>query len=353
MATIEKEKALDVVRQMVADGQVSQEVAEKYFTELKESEDERIREALIKYLDALDDNEIRYGVSFKDMHTWLEKQGEHANFRNKIQIGDKVTRNKDGVLVNLSQLKRVAKKDEKQGEQKPAEWSSEQKHTLQTDNVSYKSSTDAHLWTRAIGFDGEPMESKQAEQKPINTDYISGIRKELLSIEDNAENINGLTESQWVAIRAAHRLLGECIAKEQTSAAWNEEDKKKLSDILALLWGGVNHHYNAPDLSTWLKSLKDRVQPQQKQEWSYNDKIIIETIIQEIEKIPSEEFIDNAKCRCLDWLRYRTKSLRPQSQWKPSDKQMDAIDYVKNFDYGGYKDMLVSLYYDLKKLREE
>ena len=52
---------------------------------------------------------------------WLEKQGEHAKFRDSIQIGDKVTRNQDGVLVNLSQLKRVAKKDEKQGEQKPAD----------------------------------------------------------------------------------------------------------------------------------------------------------------------------------------------------------------------------------------
>ena len=43
------------------------------------------------------------------MIAWLEKQGKHANFRNKIQIGDKVTRNEDGVLVNLSQLKRIAK----------------------------------------------------------------------------------------------------------------------------------------------------------------------------------------------------------------------------------------------------
>lgn len=47
----------------------------------------------------------------------------------------------------------------------------------------------------------------------ITEDYIIGIRKELLSIEDNAKDINGLTESQWVAIRAAHRLLGEYIEK--------------------------------------------------------------------------------------------------------------------------------------------
>jgi hypothetical protein len=47
---------------------------------------------------------------------WIEKQGEHAKFLSKIQIGDKVTRNEYGVLVNLSQLARIAKKDEKYSE---------------------------------------------------------------------------------------------------------------------------------------------------------------------------------------------------------------------------------------------
>ena len=39
----------------------------------------------------------------------LEKQGEHQKFIDSIQIGDIVTRNQDGMLVNLSQLNRVAK----------------------------------------------------------------------------------------------------------------------------------------------------------------------------------------------------------------------------------------------------
>lgn len=96
---------------------------ERIFPELKEeSEDERIRKTISDIL-LIDSDEIREilsanSVLMQDIDTWLEKQGKHANFRNKIQVGDKVTRNKDGVLVNLSQLKRVAKKDEKQGEQK-------------------------------------------------------------------------------------------------------------------------------------------------------------------------------------------------------------------------------------------
>lgn len=113
METIEKEKALDVVRQMVADGQVSQEVAEKYFPELKESEDIRIIKAIKYGLDhVFTNNTTVFEVTKEQCLSWLEKQGEHANFRNKIQIGDKVTRNEDGVLVNLSQLKRIAKPTE-------------------------------------------------------------------------------------------------------------------------------------------------------------------------------------------------------------------------------------------------
>ncbi len=112
-----KEEALEVVRQMIADGQIAQDVAERYFPELKESEesrDEKIRKALIetfKFWGAVKDCPYMLGISKEDALTWLEKQGEHKKFRDNIQIGDEVTRNKDGVLVNISQLKRKAKKN--------------------------------------------------------------------------------------------------------------------------------------------------------------------------------------------------------------------------------------------------
>ena len=76
-------------------------------------EDEKIRKAIKKALQVrCDGNRIISDepVTLEEAIAWLEKQGEHANFCNKIQIGDKVTRNENGVLVNLSQLNRVAKK---------------------------------------------------------------------------------------------------------------------------------------------------------------------------------------------------------------------------------------------------
>ena len=85
------------------------------FPSLKESDEERIRKWLIKDMNRRLSCWTSTEVTKEQVLAWLEKQCEYANFRNKIQIGDKVTRNEDGVLVNLSQLNRVAKKDEKQG----------------------------------------------------------------------------------------------------------------------------------------------------------------------------------------------------------------------------------------------
>ena len=86
-------------------------VLESLFPELKESEDEMIRKALIEHF-RWNTKQILNEFSNKEALAWLEKQGEHKKFRDSIQVGDEVTRNSDGVIVNLSQLKRVAKKSE-------------------------------------------------------------------------------------------------------------------------------------------------------------------------------------------------------------------------------------------------
>ena len=78
--------------------------------EFTENKDERIRKALIKSFEIYGLRALIIpGFSAEDVISWLEKQGEYTNFISKIQVGDKVTRNEDGVLVNLSQLNKVGK----------------------------------------------------------------------------------------------------------------------------------------------------------------------------------------------------------------------------------------------------
>ena len=84
------------------------------------SDDEKVIDAIKHGLKCLGWEHVD-GIKISDMNAWLEKQGDYANFRDKAQIGDRITKNEAGVLVNLSQLKRVAKPSEKQGEQKPVD----------------------------------------------------------------------------------------------------------------------------------------------------------------------------------------------------------------------------------------
>lgn len=72
-----EKKTQATLKQMVVDGKIMQADVEKYFPELTESEDEKIRKALINTLQ----NKIGIGVvsngySREDYIDWLEKQGK-------------------------------------------------------------------------------------------------------------------------------------------------------------------------------------------------------------------------------------------------------------------------------------
>ena len=73
-------KELGIIKQMVANGDLSQDVAEKYCPELKESEDERIRKALIEHCQKQAEmyNTLLTGKEYSKVQSWiawLEKQG--------------------------------------------------------------------------------------------------------------------------------------------------------------------------------------------------------------------------------------------------------------------------------------
>ena len=83
--------------------------------ELAESEDERVRKEIINYFQCQSEEEPTRKEVHNKWIAWLERQGDYANFRDKAQVGDRITKNEDGVLVNLSQLNRVAKPKENKG----------------------------------------------------------------------------------------------------------------------------------------------------------------------------------------------------------------------------------------------
>lgn len=137
------------------------------------------------------------------------------------------------------------------------------------------------------------------------------------------------------------------------------EDEKIISD--AEVWLDTLCDYLKDSSSAYipnvrvvisnLKSLKDRVKSQPKQEWSKKDESMRTRCIGILGKCYMGELPTKVEEE-LNWL----KSLNPQSQWKPSDEQMsilwDALCTLKHENYK-HLEIVKSLYQDLKKLRKE
>lgn len=83
-------------------------------------------------------------------------------------------------------------------------------------------------------------------------------------------------------------------------------------------------------------------------EWSEEDESHLDCIVSCLNNhdTPCEEL--------LDWFKNRIRAIRPQSRWKPSVRQMDALKNVcvtsKSTEEGA---CLCELYHNLEKLREE
>ena len=132
---------------------------------------------------------------------------------------------------------------------------------------------------------------------------------------------------------------------------WSEDDKKMKSLIISTLtsMGTLNleryHHMNLDEVKNWFKSLKDRVQPQPKQEWSEEDKSMYIRTLGILGKCYMGELPTKVEEE-LNWL----KSIELQSHWKPSEEQMEALFEAKLASIKNREYFLGLLYEDLKKL---
>ena len=384
------------------------------FPELKESDDEKIRKALIKLVKKVGEGyeNVIEGVSIENAISWLEKQGEHANFRNKIQIGDKVTRNEDGVLINLSQLNRVAKKDEKQSEQKPAD-KVEPKFTV-GDKIRRKTprrydkdmqvtriESNYYLCNHLGKFSSEKISFSEesnyelVEQKPQGKSALKAAKEEKIDNANKAEpkfkvgdivkhkdnpyltyilkrftddgdyefHAIGKDGNEGCTCFSVVKYQDEWELVEQKSAEWSEEDEKVINDIIRIIDGSghvksIREHY-----ITKLKSLRP-----QKNNWERVTKEIYfkePVLIRRKDKSDTWEGYRICNYYTLDLQTdecyIRIKDINNQKQWMPSEEQMVALDgicsYIRNkADWEISQDMVFDLYKlseQLKKLKEK
>ena len=215
-----------------------------FFPELAESEDERIRNALMQNLKERfgTKGNMGEGLDMPDVLAWLEKQGEPADkIKPKFKVGDKIV----SAFNTPYYITKVC---------------------------------DRYYLTdvgRIIMFNAQDN-FELAEQNPA------------WSEEDEA----GLGDAMWAIEQA------RTIAKDEND--------------MGNLWYAEH----------WLKSLKERVQPQPKQEWSEED----ENLFEEIKRCVGIQYPLGNPC-IFKFL----KSLKDRYTLKPSDEQMKVLNEVLNF----------------------
>lgn len=147
------------------------------------------------------------------------------------------------------------------------------------------------------------------------------------------------------------------LKKIEQKSFWSEEDeevhRKCICAMRASACGFPEEEKFVEQVDNWLKSLKDKVQPQPRQKWSEEDEKMCQETIDWFEKkcFPYALESENPARESIKWL----KSIKDRYTWKPSDEQMTALRRMKAAigGEGEIYEPLNSLYEDLKKLREE
>lgn len=188
---------------------------EEIFPELKESDDERIRKALITYFQRFPypyGGIESAGTNAKEAIAWLEKQGKQKTDIPKWKYKkDNAPLSKDCLILN--------------------------RYGCVVKAVSGAMVSDA--WV-------------------LDYDELVKLPKE--EVEKQGEKLQGKT-----ALEAIQEEKIDNANKIEQSSAWSEEDEKNLKRVIWYVENPALNVVKDTMLSEWLKSIKERVQPQPKQ----------------------------------------------------------------------------------------
>ena len=207
---------------------------------------------------------------------------------------------------------------------------------------------------------------KQGEQKhaelPKGEDYgidslwhAQSILEKTLGKVEGYQSDDGILEHEC-AINAVKELY-------EQKPAWSEEDTERIEFISALCTdkqgecSSYSTMYRAcSEAKDWLNSLKDRIH--HKQEWSEEDEAALGDALwccKQAASIAKDENDMGNIWYAERWLKSIKERINPQ--WNPSEEQLDALHdaalYIDNSMFPHPKGILMKFYKQLKKLREE
>ena len=336
------------------------------FPQLKENKDEKVMKALIHLVNSNKEGSFGIdnydGIKWDDILSWIEIQGEHKHFRDCIQTGDEVTRNQDGDIVNLSQLKRITKLKPKF---KTDDWVQiDGGHVMKIlevkkdvlcyrilnwcGNESVRKISDidsiAHLWTIQDAKNGDVLAYNDGSLTIFRyrlSGLDAGLYMSYVLLTDKIEfkqtcaisNVHPATKEQSDLLFQKMKETGyewdfekkELRTIEQKST-WSEEDLTCLGYLAKFVDENGDSFYgkNKQNVVKWIQSFAN-LNPTQKQEWSEEDEKMWSQVINEIEAIKSISstiFEKNIAQDKIDWLKSIKDRVQPKQEWSEEDKSM-------------------------------
>lgn len=352
-------------------------VLERLFPELKESYDEKIRKEIKDFFSRImlgQENFLKEDYDWNAWIAWIEKQGDKDKLikelgEYKVKYTQEVLSqqlekqgeqsNSDVKDYNSIDPHFVKPIDKVESKFKACDWIiTNKKHiwyvdeTPETTSYLYRLINQygkvevaefevvdnvARLWTIQDAKDGDVLFTsstashetfifKSIDEKGYAECYFAcdsedGFREGKYHFIGRATNCKPATKEQRDQLEKAMADAGYAfdfekkeLKKVEKKPAWSKEDESWFKEIELMCLNFSNDTDYREKFSTWLKSLKNRVQP--KVELTQLDKNILEAAIAFVEQ--------NDHFNCWGGVDKHTvlsalHSLRPQNTWKPSD----------------------------------
>ena len=191
---------------------------EDIFHELKESEDEKIRKALVRFHKSTIDID---GIKGEDILAWLEKQGKETSWKPSKEEMD--------VLYGLAYI------------------------TNQYDEHKEEVITRLYQDLKREFFNGSSYEN----MFPTKTNTEDDVRRRsTIQVLEYARSLDNYNQYGKADIDKNIAWLEKQGEKKST---WSEEDKGYMSDVIAFLEDARDCRQNALDCIEWMKQLKERL----------------------------------------------------------------------------------------------
>ena len=329
-------EALNKAKDMLSHKEIRREDMEYLFPELKESEDEKIRKALlntVKYYH-FKESPYMFDISKEQVIAWLEKQKEFvsADFDDVWETADC-----DELTAPLEKYSKDAIKKmchawyDKGIELERRNWLEKQgtqpRYNI-GDIICDKSCTtlnkEAQPNMEIVDIQNGMYICDKGSFPVSQQDEYELVSKKIdTKLNDNSVS-NELREASFAHAESEMKnqtfpdnLEFELIYTFEEGAkweaaqkpTWSEEDEVILDEIIDFFENGtVKLQYDLSLYASWLKSLKDRVKTQQ--EWTMQD--------EEELQIALDTLVKAGQHSSAKWL--KNVCLVPQNKWKPSDE---------------------------------